>query len=274
MMTSAQPMTREELLEYAALDAFGLLDEYDAALYTRWFHHAPATVQDEIKRLQAELVTDPSLMTVHEEPPTALRERVLAAVAAARERDEAQLAPLAMIGRPRAAEGDYQPRRMRFAGGGLFLRAACLVLAATALVLGYQWSAAVEKNAHMAELVISKGVEDQLRELMGAEFADLVKTGNTKGNIRAIALRQGNAQAQAMLYFNEANGTAFLLGMGLPASDAYSLHVSINGQPTEVKRFASNGMVAAVKLEGLDADAMKAITWEIRDADNQRVLYT
>ena len=42
-------MTREELLELAALDAFGLLDDYEAALFTRSFHHAPVAVQDEIR---------------------------------------------------------------------------------------------------------------------------------------------------------------------------------------------------------------------------------
>ncbi len=47
-MTSPEPMTRKELLELAALDVLGLLDEYEAAYYTRSFHHAPASVQDEI----------------------------------------------------------------------------------------------------------------------------------------------------------------------------------------------------------------------------------
>ncbi len=57
-MTSPEPMTRQELLELAALDALGLLDRYEAALYTRSFHHASAPVQDEIVRLQAEIASD------------------------------------------------------------------------------------------------------------------------------------------------------------------------------------------------------------------------
>ena len=69
-MTSSEPMTQRELLELAALDALGLLDEFEAAYYTRSFHDAPATVQDEIKRLQAELATDQRLLPGDEPDPT------------------------------------------------------------------------------------------------------------------------------------------------------------------------------------------------------------
>ena len=81
-MTSPEPMTRQELLELAALDALGLLDRYEAALYTRSFHYASAPVQDEIVRLQAEIVSDESLLP-EEEPDDSLRERVLRKVAEA-----------------------------------------------------------------------------------------------------------------------------------------------------------------------------------------------
>ena len=61
-MTSQTLLSREELLELAALDAFGLLDEYEAAIFSRSFHHAPAAVQDEVRQLQAEIAADPSLL--------------------------------------------------------------------------------------------------------------------------------------------------------------------------------------------------------------------
>ena len=81
-MTSPEPMTRQELLELAALDALGLLDRYEAALYTRSFHHASAPVQDEIVRLQAEIASDESLLPL-DKPEGSLRERVLRKVAEA-----------------------------------------------------------------------------------------------------------------------------------------------------------------------------------------------
>jgi hypothetical protein len=105
-------MTQRELLELAALDALGLLDDFEAAIYTRSYHDAPATVQDEIRRLQAEIATDQRLLP-GDEPDPGLRERVLKTVAQAIERDESRLAPLATIGRRRAAdvrrEGRFRP---------------------------------------------------------------------------------------------------------------------------------------------------------------------
>ena len=55
-------MTPQELLELAALDAFGLLDEHESRLYSESFHDAPAVVQDQIVRLQADLAADEALL--------------------------------------------------------------------------------------------------------------------------------------------------------------------------------------------------------------------
>src|SRR5262245_38253520 len=99
-MSSPNPMTREELLESAALDAFGLLDEYETALFTRSFHHAPAAAQDEIIAMQADLVSDERLLP-QRNTEQALGGRGLDAVALAIEQDSAHLDLLATIGRPR-----------------------------------------------------------------------------------------------------------------------------------------------------------------------------
>ena len=79
-MTSVEPMTQRQLLELASLDALGLLDDIESTAYTRSFHHAPATVQDEVLRLQAEIASE-HLLLPGEEPDPQLRERVLRAVA-------------------------------------------------------------------------------------------------------------------------------------------------------------------------------------------------
>ena len=270
---SNQPMSREELLDPAALDAFGLLDEYDAALYTRSFHHAPATVQDELRRLQAELVTDPSLITVMDEPPAELRARVLASVAAAREREEAQLAPLATIGRARTTEVGYAPRARLFTSG-LFWRAATFVLASAVIAMAYSWYSAVQTNVRLAELALSKGVEDQLRELMGEDFTAFIKTGNSNKAIRATPLR-GDDAAHATLYLNESDNVAFLMVTGLPASAAnqpYRLTVNIGGQDHEVKQFTSNGLAAGVRVDNLSRDMVASTSWKVLNAAGEVVL--
>src|SRR5512145_2816558 len=119
-MTSPNPMTREELLETAALDAFGLLDEYEASLYTRSFHHAPAAVQDEIINLQAQLVSDETFIP-NDLPNPALRQRVLDAVSDAIDLEAPQLEPLATIGRTRPAIAE-RAGRLSLGASGQFWR--------------------------------------------------------------------------------------------------------------------------------------------------------
>ena len=49
-MTAQDLYSHRELLELAALDAFGQLDEFEADLFNRSFHHAPVPLQEQIKR--------------------------------------------------------------------------------------------------------------------------------------------------------------------------------------------------------------------------------
>ena len=150
-MTAATSMTIKELLELAALDAFGLLDEYEGALYTESFHHAPATVQDDIKRLQAQIASDESLLPI-DEPDPALRDRVLAAVAKAIEADSSKLAPLATIGRPRRTAPETAQRVL--SASGQFWRAASFVLAGTLLATAYLWSDSYRASQQIATLAL------------------------------------------------------------------------------------------------------------------------
>jgi hypothetical protein len=279
-MTSSQPMSREELLELAALDAFGLLDEYDAALFTRSFHHAPAPVQDEIKRLQAELAADPSLVFATEEPPLELRARVLAAVAAAIERDEAQLAPLATIGRSRPSDAMYQPQRLRFSGAGMFWRAACFVLAAGCIVMAYSWYTAVEKNAHIIEWATSYDTEQRLRlkAHIGEGFDDFIQHASAPA--RVLRPVQDDYPGAATLYLkSNADGTSsgFLLATALPVlppNQAYTLKVKINGVWENVRAFASNGVVSGLRLDNLTAAMLASTSWQVLDNSGQVLLQT
>lgn len=98
------PMTRDELIELAPLDAFGLLDDYEAALFNRSFHHAPASVQAEILAIQAELAENPAFLA-SDEPRPLLRQKVLLRVTEEIEEAAEQLKPLAHIGAAVGASG-------------------------------------------------------------------------------------------------------------------------------------------------------------------------
>ena len=86
-----------ELIELAVLDAHGLLDPIESELFNRSFHNAPASVQDEIVRLQHRLATDESLLP-SDLPPASLKGKVIDAVAKAADTEAKRLAPLALIG--------------------------------------------------------------------------------------------------------------------------------------------------------------------------------
>ncbi|MEE2912422.1 MAG: hypothetical protein VX436_01315, partial [Planctomycetota bacterium] len=92
-----------ELIELAVLDAYGLLDPIESELFNRSFHNAPASVQDEIIRLQHRFATDESLLP-SDLPSSTLKKKVLHTVAKAADTEAKRLAPLALIGARAVAE--------------------------------------------------------------------------------------------------------------------------------------------------------------------------
>jgi len=272
-MTLSQAMTREELLEFAALDAFGLLDEIDADRYNRAFNDAPPTVQEEVRRVQAELAIDPALIAIEAEPPTSLRDRVLAAVAAAIEREEAQLAPLATIGaRRHAGANDAQPpRRLRLFSASMFWRAACFVLAGAVIVLAYQWSVAVQHGNLIAELALRNDAEKQLREMIGFEFTDFVANANG----RAVVLRPivNDYPGQALLYLDPQKSSLCMMATGLPATSGDQTYTLRTKDGSVERRFTSNGVVAALRLDNLAQTLLaSAVAWQVVDPRGEVVL--
>ena len=97
-----------QLLELAVLDSHGLLEPIEAELFTKSFHNAPASIQDEIIKLQRELAEDDSLLPLGT-PAPALKQKVLQAVTDAADQEARRLAPLALIGaRERSTRSEQQ----------------------------------------------------------------------------------------------------------------------------------------------------------------------
>src|SRR5262249_14914584 len=71
-------MKTQELLELAALDALGLLDEAEREAFDRAFRAAPPALQAQIRREQTRIAGDDSLLP-KVETPMGLKARVLAA---------------------------------------------------------------------------------------------------------------------------------------------------------------------------------------------------
>jgi hypothetical protein len=229
-------MTQRELLELAALDALGLLDEFEAAYYTRSFHDAPATVQDEIKRVQAELAADQRMLP-GDEPDPGLRERVLRAVAQAIERDESRLAPLATIGRRRAGEPRHEGR-FHLRASGQFWRAACFVVAGVAVVFALFWVQAQNYVNALSEIAY---IDDKIR---------------------------------GVVCINERTSLAFLVtdGLAQAGGDAYTLSVEEDNGARWLRRFGSTGGAQGFSLGHVHVAALATAQWKILDAAGTVIL--
>jgi len=269
-MTSNEPMTQRELLELAALDALGLLDEFEAAYYTRSFHDAPATVQDEIKRIQAELTADQRMLP-GDEPDPGLRERVLRAVALAIEREESRLAPLATIGRRRAGEL-LRDGRFRLRASGQFWRAACFVAAGVAVVFALFWFQAQTYVNALSEIAYIDDTERVLEDLIGPTFKDYLFDPET--DIVRLMPGQPGSKIRGLVCINERTGEAFLVtdGLAQAGEDAYTLSVVDDAGPRRLRLFGSTGGAQGFPFGPVQVAALATAQWKILDAAGTVIL--
>jgi hypothetical protein len=273
-MTSPTPMSREELLELAALDAFGLLDEYEAALYTRSFHHATAAIQETITQFQAEITSDPQLLP-DVEPGPELRDRVLEAVSKAIEAESVSLEPLALIGRGRRETRDASAR-IGIGVAGQFWRAATFVLAGALVVALYFGIQIYDRNEAMVDFVVNKAT----REVIEEKLPDLsVEQFITDPSCIYRVLETPSADTTdplAMLFINKDTGEALLIALRLPG-DSPNLTLTAADESGDVfsSTFARLGAVTAVLFDTqIAGEAVGSLTWTISAVGESPILST
>ena len=272
-MTSPEPMTRQELLELAALDALGLLDRYEAALYTRSFHHASAPVQDEIVRLQAEIASDESLLPL-DEPDGTLRERVLRKVAEAIESEASEFAPLATIGRRRRGSNE-SGGRSSFGTSGPFWRAAAFILAGTVVVLAYFWTDAMKEHNELAKIALIRLTDVQLNQEVGPGITGFI----FDDNVQRVVLKPPagtNTTFEAVLFVNPETGEAFLVtnNFDYNLDPTYAVNLTpADGPPDPRLAFMSTGGLDGFRFDFVAA-ALTSATWTITKINSEVVLLT
>ena len=280
-MKAPAPMTREELLELAALDAFGLLDDYEAALYTRSFHHAPAAVQDEVKELQSAFASDPAFLS-DVEPSPELRQRVIGAMSQAVESESGELAPLALIGRPRT-RGHRTIARSSNNSSSHFWRAAAFVLAAGNIVFAYFGVQFHKDYVAVTRLVIDQQTEDLIKAEIGGQFYESY-AGNP--NCKQVVLTTSDrSPTTARLYVKEHRDRSdqlvyslFVVTQELPRLADYVLEATLDGATVmtlEIVTGTSHVGTARIDKGRLNADVhtrFVEVSWRILDADGKEVL--
>ncbi len=272
-MTTPKSMSIEELMELAALDAFGLLDEYETDLYSRSFHHAPASVQDEIVRIQAELVANESLLP-NETPDAGLRARVLEAVARAiEEEDTTTLAPLASIG----GRLSYIPvaPRPRLALSGQFWRAAALLLASTTLVMTFFWAEARSEGSRIAMLALDQNMILQLEKEIGPTFREFL--GNPSCERRVFRNKTPRTHAIGTLFVDRKAQSAFLLLLDMPiigSDDKYTLRAKLeDGTYEDVRTFSGTSRNHGLRIDRLSFALLAVVSWKITDSSGVTLLH-
>jgi hypothetical protein len=273
-MSELNYMDREELLKLAALDVFGLLDEYEAELYNRSFHDAPASVQDEVASLQAEIAADPVFQS-EERPIASLRERVLERVARAVEVEAAKLAPIATIGRGRrpAQPDPVHVRSLR--RSAMIWRAVSFSLAACVVIVVGLFLQATREGTEILRLAINEHTRDQLRDRVGPDLEYFIKNATARDVLRPAS----GSDSVAEVWINERTGQAFVVGLGLIEGE-YAVRVRANAAgPIDVGHLSSDGTICGDRVEDVDLLALgvaslTALTWEIVDGSGQVILTT
>jgi hypothetical protein len=286
-MNSPELLRREELIEQASLDALGLLDAFEAAHYAKSFHAAPASVQEEIRQLQAEIATDASLLS-DEEPPAGLRGRVMGAVMDSIEHETRELQPIATIGsrarRVAAAgatatatdiAGVVRDERMNIQHRSMqrsvaVWRAASVALAAS-LLGSFLWLNVITHDAmSIAQLAQGQATQAQLIEMLGSDYATF-STDKTM-RIRSLAALAGEPGA-AILYCDPKNGDGYLVGFGLAQVGTYTIRsIADDGTTITLGQVIGGSRVTATRLARVDSTRLAHSRIEVVDDKGRPIL--
>lgn len=286
-MNSPELLRREELIEQASLDALGLLDAFEAAHYAKSFHAAPASVQEEIRLLQAEIATDASLLS-DEEPPAGLRGRVMGAVMDSIEHETRELQPIATIGsrarRVAAAgatttatdiAGVFRDERMHLQYRSMqrsvaVWRAASVALAAS-LLGSFLWLNVITHDAmSIAQLAQGQATQAQLIEMLGSDYATF-STDKTM-RIRSLAALAGE-QGAAILYCDPKNGDGYLVGFGLAQVGTYTIRsIADDGTTITLGQVIGGSRVTATRLARVDSTRLAHSRIEVVDDTGRPIL--
>lgn len=294
-MSALPPMTTDELLELAPLDALGLLDEYDALLFSRAYHSASEPVRRRIRDLQAEVAGDPAILP-DVELPEGMRQRVVAAVS--REAEEASDArPLATIGavrpgqilhtldRPGAPvarlERRRSGRRLSDSLAGNVWRAASFGLAAALIVTIYFGGQTRERNAQLAGvtnmLLAGDDVEAALDAIPGVlpRFAELSGDRNAR-RIAMTPIGEGpDVQAVGYVLMDPETGNGLVVVLGMPGGEDDFRLVARDGDGKRIdEQIIRRGRGVAAAAFEISSTLVASASFEIIGADGSAILAT
>ena len=266
-----------DLRAQAMLDALGMLDEVDAAQFDRAFRDAPPSVQSELRVLQAEVASDPAFLSASDEVPAAdLKVRTLARVMTEVERQEADFAPIAHIGRTatrgtRRSVGSIDANDLvqqamdlavaradsdRFARSSRVWRAAAFALMA-ALVAALVFQVSTQRlAARITDFALGAAGSRQIFESLGHPGA--VERMERSGFSRGLSAGPGVGGTVTLSVDGEA-GKAVAVCLGLQVGSQYTLRLRTEGgTQRELATFVAQRVAWLVEFD-VDAELIRGL---------------
>ncbi|MCE9620539.1 MAG: hypothetical protein K8R92_11625 [Planctomycetes bacterium] len=293
-------MRRDELLEMASLDALGMLEADEAAFFSRSFLEAPRVVQEEIRALQASVVSDAQLLS-DEEPPASLRSRVIGSVLSAVDQENQGLAPIATIGslkkaRPSAStttallnedvrtmdqldeverrlQVERQSIRTRSMNRSLMAWRAATVGCAASLLATFVWVSVIANQAlKVTQLAQNTSTQQEIEKQLGSSLTQFYSSAC---KVRSLVTTNAESNVAGVLYIDRKSGESFLVAFGLQANADYTLRLkSIDGSSTDLGRLTGGGKIAGAKFASADVTKLQFEEIEVLDAKGTVVLST
>ncbi len=210
-------MTTHELIEYAALDALGLLEPHERDAFEAAFAKAPPHVQAHVRREQKRFAVSSEAMLPDVDAPAGLRFKVLAAV-----RDAMKKASPLHVNRERQRQG--QPLLLQFWSSAAMWRVAAVALATASVTLGVvtfnMYNAQQSANASVNGRT-GADVHHALVLKHGRAVAAVLEAPKvTVRNLAADPNREAPLLCAANVYFDPDTGRAALLCRDLPVVNA------------------------------------------------------
>ena len=267
-------LTRTELLEVAAADALGLLDDFETEQFNRSFDNAPPAVQDEIKELQAEMAADTSLLP-NIMPPEALRERVLEHLRKRIIEESSELAPLATIGRfghnlATNIETSQNSRR-NFVSHDAWRAAAIVLVGVVVAISIFAYRTYDRTNALLADVALNLQTQDQLESYLGSDLDSFV--ANPSCIQVSMYSAESSSQGMGHLWINQRDNEVFLITIDLPAGDGEFALSAILSDGTELSNIVTfNSRPITGQRFGIDARQLVDAMFMVTDSTGNVVL--
>lgn len=192
-----------DLIELAQLDALGMLDEAERAAFEKAFKAAPASIQQLVRDSQLRAAEiEPWLPDV--QPQASLRERVLAAVAAAVRSEQ---------NRPEVA-GRLTPTIARSSTVAPFWRAVAIGSMAAAVLFGMVTIKLYGDFQNVNDVVKTNMVADKWLKDFGARFENSLYSDKTK--FVQFSPATASARGSAVMLVDDGSGSAQFFAKDLP----------------------------------------------------------